>query len=534
MGLPWGMTSEAQSAGDLSPLERFLSLFAKMEPGEGAAVVLNFCNIFLILASYYILKVVRNGLIVSETYFGIPGDEILAYAPVVMAVLLAGVIPLYGYAASKVSRIKLINSCYFIVVGCLGLFFLLGSAGVPKLGLYFFIWLGVVNVFLISQFWQFANDIYSKPQGERLFAVIAIGGAAGAALGPFIAKLHDDVFVLMVVAGGVLLACLFLFNTVNKLEVARAHARKGLEDRKSSVKQQLKNTMTGSAEDIKAEIARQKKAQEEGVDAKPAKDDGDGDDAEKPLGKAGGFQLVFKQKYLLLIGLMVLTANLINTTGEFILANAAKTYAAQESSIPADIKTKLDALPQDPPEAEKQAVEEERTALRKTARSAAGKNFYADFFFWVNVVVLIIQMFFVSRIFKYIGVRAALFVLPVIALGGYLAIGLIGGLMVLRISKTAENATDYSLQNTIKQALFLPTSRDAKYKAKAAIDTFFVRFGDLLAAALVWVGLHQLSFTATSFALTNVALALVWLGLNVGIAKGHKELSGEDEEPAKA
>ena len=130
-----------------------------------------------------------------------------------------------------------------------------------------------------------------------------------------------------------------------------------------------------------------------------------------------------------------------------------------------------------------------------------------------------------SRIFKFVGVRAALFFLPVIALGAYGAIGAIGGFMLLRIAKTAENSTDYSLQNTVRQALFLPTSREAKYKAKAAIDTFFVRMGDALAAALVAVGIHVLSFDMQSFAFMNVAIIIVWIFVAIGIAKQHKKLS---------
>jgi AAA family ATP:ADP antiporter len=117
----------------------------------------------------------------------------------------------------------------------------------------------------------------------------------------------------------------------------------------------------------------------------------------------------------------------------------------------------------------------------------------------------------------------------VISFGSYAAIGLVGGLAVLRLAKTAENATDYSLQNTVKQALFLPTSREAKYKAKAAIDTFFVRFGDAASAGIVALGLHVLAFAPRAFAFVNVALALVWTLLNVGIAREHRKLVRADQ-----
>jgi hypothetical protein len=54
--------------------------------------------------------------------------------------------------------------------------------------------------------------------------------------------------------------------------------------------------------------------------------------------------------------------------------------------------------------------------------------------------------------------------------------------VIVRVGKVLENSTDYSIQNTLRQALFLPTTREAKYKAKAAIDTFFTRAGDVVSA----------------------------------------------------
>jgi AAA family ATP:ADP antiporter len=181
-------------------------------------------------------------------------------------------------------------------------------------------------------------------------------------------------------------------------------------------------------------------------------------------------------------------------------------------------------------------VESDPEAARVTAeagqlrleRSQEIGRFYGEFFFWVNLVGVLTQMFLVSRIFKWFGVRAALFALPLIAFGGYAAIALTGAMAVLRIAKTAENSIDYSLQNTIKQALFLPTSREAKYKAKAAIDTFFVRFGDTASAGIIFFGLHSLGLGPRTFALVNVGLVSIWILLNVGISREHKKLIPND------
>ena len=248
--------------------------------------------------------------------------------------------------------------------------------------------------------------------------------------------------------------------------------------------------------------------------------------------RGGGFGLVFKTRYLLLIALMILITNIVNTTGEYILSNAAKTYAEEiVPSLDAEQTRLADETALAAPDARKNP-DAARSAARdralRGARSEVIGNFYGNFYFWVNLVGVLVQMFLVSRIFKYFGVRAALFVLPIIAFGSYAAFAAIGGLAVLRYAKTAENATDYSLQNTVKQALFLPTDREAKYKAKAAIDTFFVRFGDSAAAAIVATGLHVLHFGPRTFALVNVGLVAVWIFINVGIAREHKKMVPDD------
>ena len=58
----------------------------------------------------------------------------------------------------------------------------------------------------------------------------------------------------------------------------------------------------------------------------------------------------------------------------------------------------------------------------------------------------------------------------------------------IRVLKIADNAIDYSLGNTTMQALWLPTSRETKYKAKQAVDSFCVRAGDVLQAGVVYTG----------------------------------------------
>ena len=450
-------------------LGRVLKLFGDVRAEEATNMVAMFCNVFLLLSAYYILKTVREGLIIAGGgLLGLEGDELKIYAAAGMAFLLLLVIPAYGALASKLDRIRLLNTTGAAVIGSLGVFFVLGSLNV-NVAVAFFLWLGIVSVFLVSQFWSYANDIYSDEQGKRLFPVIAVGGSLGSIIGPRVAHVgRQHTFVLMLVAAGMFAVCVLLYNLVNRRQ-ARAASRR-------------------------AEVGEEKQSTEE-----------------KPLGKEGGFQLVFRQRYLLYIAGVVLISNLVNTTGEFILSNAAKTHAT--AKVPDDAHSEIAD-----PKAREKVIKDERTGIIT--------GFYGSFFFWVNFVGFLLQAFAVSRIFKFAGVRFALFVLPAVAGGAYTLIGIVGGLTLLRIAKTAENSIDYSLQNTVWQALYLPTSREVKYKAKATIDTFFRRIGDAVAAAVVAFGIHWLAFSPRHFAFVNIGLTLAWVLVALGIASRHRALTG--------
>ena len=191
--------------------------------------------------------------------------------------------------------------------------------------------------------------------------------------------------------------------------------------------------------------------------------------------------------------------NWINTTGEFILADYVKVDAV--ARVAANGGT-LDM-------------------------GSLITAFYGDFQFWVTLCSLGIQLFLVSRIYQLVGVRGALLIHPLVVAAGYGLLALapmLGGFVpiftLIRLIKIAENSIDYSLMNTTRQALFLPVDRDSKYDGKTAIDTFFWRFGDLIQALAVYVGLNVLHWTAPHFALLNFVLAFAWIALAVAIGRG--------------
>jgi AAA family ATP:ADP antiporter len=139
--------------------------------------------------------------------------------------------------------------------------------------------------------------------------------------------------------------------------------------------------------------------------------------------------------------------------------------------------------------------------------------FFSDYFGIVNLAGMVLQLFFVSRIVKWFGVSAALLVLPVVALGSYAVAALLPTLVAVRWAKVVENSVDYSLMNTVRHMLFLPTTREQKYKAKQVIDSFAARAGDVVSAGIVFVGTTVLTLSVSHFAWINVVLVVVWIGV---------------------
>jgi len=224
----------------------------------------------------------------------------------------------------------------------------------------------------------------------------------------------------------------------------------------------------------------------------------------EPIKGGNGFALVLKSPYLRLVALFLVLLNLVNTLGEFILGQAAVANADQSLLL-------------DP-------------GFDKQAYLGA---FYGRYFFMTNIAAILIQAFLVSRIVKRFDLKGVLLALPIVSFFAYGTAALGAGLFALLYVKIAENSTDYSVTNTAKQMLWLPTSREEKYKAKQAIDTFFVRFGDMLAAGLVFVGTHLLSRGVGGFARVNMLIVAAAIVVGVLLLREHKRLVATEKETAQ-
>lgn len=431
-------------------LYKILRIFTDIYPGEALTAFLLTLNVFLLLTAYYIIKPIRDALVVEEW-----GAEIKLYLSAVAAVLLIFVVKLFSSIASRFPRQKLITWVTLFFISNLGIFYILHLSGVGPgaMGIIFFIWVGIFNLLVIAQFWAFANDLYTEGEGKRLFPLIAFGAVFGGFAGGMITKwLVEPLgkFQLLLVSAGILGICILFTWIIHKREIKRIEAKAS------------------------------KVSQEEKLPVKVQ---------EKPLEKGGAFQLLFKSRYLLCIAFFVLLMNFINTNGVFILDKVAEAAAAK--AIEAQFVTK----------------------------------FYADFYTIQNLFGMFVQLFVVSRIFKWFGVRAAIFFLPALALGGYFFISFGASLLLVKWVQALVNGLDYSLMNTTRNSLFLITTREEKYKAQAVTKTFFHRSGDVLSAALVFLGTTFLALRIENFAMVNVTMVIIWIILGVSIAKEHRKLS---------
>jgi AAA family ATP:ADP antiporter len=153
--------------------------------------------------------------------------------------------------------------------------------------------------------------------------------------------------------------------------------------------------------------------------------------------------------------------------------------------------------------------------------------FYGDFYFWVNVFALLLQAFVASRLLKFGGFGVILLTMPVVALISYTAMAFVPILAIVKAMKIVENSTDYSINNTARNVLWLPVSAEMKYKGKPTIDSLFVRIGDGIAALTVLIGVQFLALSTQSFFVLNVALVFIWIAFAFVVIREHRHLSGD-------
>jgi len=402
---------------------------------EGVATLRFAIRLFLILLAYYLMKPVREELILDGG-----SAEIRSYALAAQAALLLFMVPVYGHIIKHLHGDKLFHIVTIFLAANIGIFYLLGSSGMD-IGVPFFIWLGIFSVVQISQFWTMVSDYHCVEKGKRLTSYIAIGGSLGAMIGSMVAK----TLYLELGAYGLMLMAIAMLVVAVIIPGANVEMRKE-DDEKAVDDESLKHLL-------------------------------------------GGLKRVLDVPYLRWIAASVVLLNLINSTGEFVLADFV------------------------------------------TAEKSGNEigEFYSTFYLYVNIATLVLQAFVVRPLYQAIGVGGALISLAVINLSMYISVLAFPVLAWFAIVKMADNSIDYSVANTTKQILFLPLDRFTRYEGMLAVNTFFTRFGDLIQGGVIFLVISVLALPTMVLVGVNIVLCLLWLFVTFNVSKRFKQWSNKSE-----
>lgn len=160
-----------------------------IEPDEMVAVTWSFVYFFCILSAYFMLRSVRDAMAIANGVQNIPWLFTGTF------VLMMITTPIFGWITSKFPRRIFLPWIYYFFVANILIFYAVFTFGQDSelsrlwVGRAFFVWISVFNLFVVSVFWSFMADIYSKQQSRRLFGIISAGGSTGALIGPIVTSL---------------------------------------------------------------------------------------------------------------------------------------------------------------------------------------------------------------------------------------------------------------------------------------------------------------------------------------------------------
>ena len=158
-----------------------LSRVVAVRPGEVRALLWSFGYFFCLLATYYVLRPLRD-----EMGIAAGGVKNLPWLFTATFVVMLAAVPIFGAVVARLPRRRFIPLVYHFFVANIAIFWGLLAFEVSRVEVarVFFVWISVFNLFAVSVFWSFMADMFAAEQGKRLFGFIAAGGSAGVLLGP--------------------------------------------------------------------------------------------------------------------------------------------------------------------------------------------------------------------------------------------------------------------------------------------------------------------------------------------------------------
>lgn len=205
---------------------RLMRSAVKVESNEIKAVFLSFAFVFTLMASYYILRPIRDAMSSNWT------DAELSTLFTITFLLSAVAVALYGAACSRIRIGVLVPGMYALfALSFMGFFLLLQSMpGVQLVNKAFYVWTSIFSLFHVSVFWSFMADIFNKKQATRLFGFIASGSSVGAIAGPLLAILLAGTIgpeKLLLLSAAILLLPMGIIIWLERLKHSELHNEEG-------------------------------------------------------------------------------------------------------------------------------------------------------------------------------------------------------------------------------------------------------------------------------------------------------------------
>ncbi|NOR52938.1 MAG: MFS transporter, partial [Candidatus Aminicenantes bacterium] len=430
-----------------SRLYKILSRIVDIRPGEKTIAFLLFFYFFLIMASYYIIKPVRDAQYLKEK-----GALYLPIAYLLTAVVMGFFVAFYSRLQVKVKRhVLIISSLIFFIVTCfLSQRLFVGEREYSWMPLVFWVWANIYIIVLATQFWMLVNDVFNPREAKRLIGFFGSGGLLGGILGALLTGViafdHSD--KLLIISTGILILGVFVVNYI-------------------FIWQRKKNPIAYKA-DIKSKEGGQERAKAGFIDL---------------------FKTVRKNYYLtLLAGVMILTLTIT-------------TFIDYQS------KTVITALKPKMPEM---------------------TEFFGYFYAVLLVFPFFLQLFMTSKIIKRYGIRFALLLFPLILLLCSFCIGFFPTIIFAIAIKASDKTLSYSLNQSVRELLYIPVSPDLKNKAKIFIDMFLNRFakgiGALILLIFIFLPPDPWQNRVQIVSIIAVVFIIAWVFANLKVSKEYTNI----------
>jgi AAA family ATP:ADP antiporter len=419
-------------------LNRILSRFVEIKPGEEVIASLLFLYFFLIMFPYGIIKPVRDAQYLVEV-----GSRELPVAYLLTAVFMGFFVHFYSKLQVK-RQALIISSLIFFTVTCFlsREFFMQRVSWIP---LVFWIWANIFIVVLGTQFWILVNDVFNPREVRRLIGFFGSGGLLGGVLGGLLTGSlgRDRPDDLLLIASGILILSIFIVNYIFIWQ----RKNKPIPDRPNYLNKE--------------------KAKE------PTK-----------VGFIDCFNTVRKNYYLTLLAAVVTLTFIVSTFIDY-----------QSKTIIGIKVQRIDAM----------------------------TEFFGYFHAGLYVLPFLISLFVTNNVIKRYGIGLTLLLFPFmlfLCFGGIAFWPVIGFAVAI---KSSDKSLSFSLNQYVRELLYIPISPELKYKAKIFIDMFLNRFakgiGALILLIFIFLPSDPWQRRVKIVSIIAVVFIVAWVFANLKVSK---------------